>query len=387
MKNSLGNPARGEAFYDRNKELKKIYRVLNANTNVYLAAPRRVGKTSILRKLEAEPKQGYCFIYVITESVDDSNNYFKVLFDEILKSDAIKARQQVSQGLRSAVTTLLNNVESIHEIKLRDVSERDYYESLISLLTHLKAEYEHLIVMVDEFPQTIQNILDRSGQQAAETFLQRNRELRQHNNLLDKVNFILTGSVSLFPMVEKVSELTSINDIRTLQLEPLSDTEARDFLLRLSEDEDIDFQTEQLDYILKRVQWLIPFHLQLIQQEILDVYESDEEQPLNNSMIDKAFDQIVHSRNKPQFEPYFSRLKKIFSNNEYELVLNILTEIASDHIIGDAELANLGVKHHVTGTRNIMEQLEADGYLVNNDAQYLYTSPILKSWCKKHICK
>jgi hypothetical protein len=95
----------------------------------------------------------------------------------------------------------------------------------------------------------------------------------------------------------------------------------------------------------------------------------------------------VHSRNKPQFEPYFSRLKKIFNNNEYDLVLNILTELALDNIIGDAELANLGVKHQVNGTRIIIEQLEADGYLVNNDGRYLYTSPILKSWCKKHICK
>ncbi len=387
MKNSLGNPARGEAFYDRSKELKNIYRVLNANTNVYLAAPRRVGKTSILRKLEAEPKSGYCFIYVITESVEESNNYFKVLFEEILKSDAIKARQQISQSLRSGITTLLSNVKSIHDVELREAGERDYYESLISLLTHLKAEYDHVVIMVDEFPQTIQNILDRSGQQAAETFLQRNRELRQHDNLLDKVNFILTGSVSLFPMVEKVSELTSINDIRTIQLEPLSDTEARDFLLRLSEDENIVYEVEHLDYILKRVQWLIPFHLQLIQQEILDVYESNEEQPVDNSMIDKAFDQIVHSRNKPQFEPYFSRLKKIFSDNEYDLVLNILTELALDNIIGEAELANLGVKHHVTSTRTIMEQLEADGYLVNSNRQYLYTSPILKAWCKKHICR
>ena len=67
MKNSLGNPARGEAFYPRESEVQKIYRVLAKGTSIYLSAPRRVGKTSILKHIEEFPQEGYFFVYVITD--------------------------------------------------------------------------------------------------------------------------------------------------------------------------------------------------------------------------------------------------------------------------------------------------------------------------------
>ncbi|HEX3384687.1 MAG TPA: hypothetical protein VHS53_05850, partial [Mucilaginibacter sp.] len=75
MRNSLGNPARGDAFFERAKEVRKIYRVLSGGTSIYLSAPRRVGKTSILKYLEESPEENYHFIYVITESIDSSNDF------------------------------------------------------------------------------------------------------------------------------------------------------------------------------------------------------------------------------------------------------------------------------------------------------------------------
>ena len=70
MKNSLGNSARGDGFYLRSREIRKIYRAINTNANIYLSAPRRVGKTSILKHLEEFPEEGFYFVYTITESVD-----------------------------------------------------------------------------------------------------------------------------------------------------------------------------------------------------------------------------------------------------------------------------------------------------------------------------
>ena len=91
--------------------------------------------------------------------------------------------------------------------------------------------------MIDEFPQTIQNILDSKGLDEARNFIQLNRELRHQKELEDKVSFIYTGSTSLFPMIEKITSLKAVNDLKIIEVEPLSTEEAKDFLTKLMSNE------------------------------------------------------------------------------------------------------------------------------------------------------
>lgn len=386
MQNSLGNPARGDAFYPREETLKAIYRALKTGASVYLSAPRRVGKTSILKRLEEFPKEDYYFIYVITESVDDKNQFFKVIFEELLASNAIKGSAKLSNAVKEFIATVGNKVKSIKDIELREGNEPDYYTLLVELFSNISKEHGRVIVMIDEFPQTIQNILDKEGKESAQQFIQKNRELRHHQNIQDKVNFIYTGSVSLVPMVEKVTSLTAINDLRTIPVDPLTVEHAKTFLIALLQNDDVTLPEELLVYIINKIRWLIPFHLQLIVQEIVDVFESDNS-VLNTTSVDKAFDQVIHSRNKPQFEPYFSRLSKLFKGNEHVFVMEVLKHVAENDTIEYNILFDLSVKHGIEELKVVMVSLEDDGYLFEQERQYRYTSPILQLWCKKHICK
>ncbi|WP_018343229.1 AAA family ATPase [Cytophaga aurantiaca] len=386
MRNSLGNPARGDAFFQRDKIINKIYRVLDTGTSIYLSAPRRVGKTSILKNLEDFSKDGYCFVYVITESVYDENEFFKVLFEGLLKSDAIKQFSKLSTKFKEAISSIIGRVKSIDVIELREGEEPEYFELLKDLFENITDEHGRVVIMVDEFPQTIQNIFQTLGKSSAENFILKNRELRHHKNVQEKINFIYTGSVSLIPMVEKVTALTSINDLRTVDVEPLNVVDAKLFLNDLLLEYKITISDKVIDYTLNKIGWLIPFHIQLIEQEIIDVHETTGEE-ITNDTIDKAFERVVHSRNKPQFEPYFSRLTKLFKDNEYDFVIEILMIVAENDSIEKAILYDKGIKHGLGEIKQILDVLESDGYLFQVDKAYRYTSPILQQWCKKHICK
>ena len=48
MKNIVGSPARGATFLKRQGEIEKIINRLQNGNNIQIAAPRRIGKTSIL---------------------------------------------------------------------------------------------------------------------------------------------------------------------------------------------------------------------------------------------------------------------------------------------------------------------------------------------------
>ncbi|NOQ33047.1 MAG: ATP-binding protein, partial [Methanosarcinales archaeon] len=57
----VGNPAIGDDFIDREKEIDQIISALEKDS-VLLIAPRRFGKTSIMRRLEKElsSQDGLC---------------------------------------------------------------------------------------------------------------------------------------------------------------------------------------------------------------------------------------------------------------------------------------------------------------------------------------
>lgn len=386
MKNSLGNPARGEAFFKREKEVRKIYKVLETGTSIYLSAPRRVGKTSILKHLEERPAEGYHFIYIITESIDSQNDFFKRIFEELIASDAIKKLTKLSNAIKEALIVLKGQIKNINGIELREGEESDYFNLLLDLFANLNKEHGRVVLMIDEFPQTIQNILDKEGKEIAEIFIQKNRELRHHKNVQSNVSLIYTGSISLFPMVEKVTALTSINDLRTVDVDPLEVNDAKYFLSLLMQNDNIIITDHLLDYVINKIGWLIPFHLQLIQQEIVDVFDSTGND-ISEGSIDRAFEQIVHTRNKPQFEPYFSRLNGIFKGEEYVFAMELLKLIAQLNSVKYDQLYDLSVKYKIKDLKYLMDLLEGDGYLFKKENEYFYTSPILQLWCKKHICQ
>ncbi|TKC62215.1 hypothetical protein FBD94_08310 [Pedobacter hiemivivus] len=386
MKNSLGNPARGEAFYPREKEIRKIYRVLNAGTSIYLSAPRRVGKTSILRYIEEFPEENFHSIYVITEDLESQNDFFKVIFEELIKSEAINRLAKVSAAVKDTIASILGRVKQFYNVELRDGCETDYYEILTELFSSIKKEPGNLVILIDEFPQTIQNILNKEGVRPAEQFIQKNRVLRHHKHVLDKVRFIYTGSLSLYPIIEKVTSLTAVNDLMTVEVEPLPYEQAIDFMSRLLETDGVNIERSLLDYILNKIGWLIPFHLQLIEREIVDIYKSNGN-VVDEKSIDLAFDQVVHIKNKSQFKPYFERLARLFRGNEYEFVSEILQYVAVNDLINLDVLNGKALKYNLDIVDKTMEMLEGDGYLLKSKDEYRYASPMLKLWWQKHICK
>ena len=109
----------------------------------------------------------------------------------------------------------------------------------------------------------------------------------------------------------------------------MTEDEAHILFRRLIEPEIIQIDDETVSFILQKIDWLMPFHVQLLVQEVIDVYESSGN-PIDRAKADKAFQQVFHQRNKIYFEQYYKRLKKRFeSGAEYQFmheVLNRATE-------------------------------------------------------------
>lgn len=387
MKNVVGQTPRGKDFYKRPKLIEKFYRRLESGSNLYMAAPRRVGKTSIMRFLEDQPREGFEFVYVFVEAIDDPEEFFQELFIKLLRSNAISAASKRLEQSKTFGKSILGRIKSItilgQGIELNDGEKITFHEALENLVSKLEPVDKKIVIMIDEFPQVIENISEKQGNEVAEKFLRTNRGLRQSAN--QNIQFIYTGSIGLPVVVKKFSSLAVINDLNIIEVPPLSEKEALDFSQKILKEYSLEIEQEVIPHLLQKVEWLIPHFLQLAIQELIDIYES-KEKTITPKDVDDAISKMVNLRNNIYFESYFTRLESRFSATEYKFALKILGLIAEQNDLDKSEILTLATKSKVPekGAR-VLESLEFDGYITPLDKKYRFTSPILQLWWKKYV--
>jgi AAA+ ATPase superfamily predicted ATPase len=252
MRNVVGNPARGENFFRRDKEVRKILKSIENDNNIQIAAPRRVGKTSILFHLLDAGVKGYKYVYVDTESVDSEEIFYKKLLKEIVKLPGI---EPLAEKFLKAAGSLARKIKSLKVMEVgidwqEGPADVSYYEDLVHLLCGIQLdEGMRLVLLIDEFPQTILNIVKRGGVDMAVAFLQSNRTLRLHPEINQKVRFIYTGSIGLNHTVASIDSTAFINDLNTLEIEPLRPAEARSFLDELLKARGVSMKPSAQDHL------------------------------------------------------------------------------------------------------------------------------------------
>lgn len=85
MKNIIGTVAEGEDFFGRDKEQRQIWSKLQDNANLALLAPRRVGKTSLLKQLKTTASEHACqAVYLDVGDAADERAFVERLSQAVL---------------------------------------------------------------------------------------------------------------------------------------------------------------------------------------------------------------------------------------------------------------------------------------------------------------
>ena len=393
MKLSIGKTATGEDFFLRNDIVAEIYEALNEGNHLLISAPRRVGKTSIIHYIKDNPTEEYYCVYVDTEDVTDSQTFFKVLLKAIFD---IENKSRYQKSIEKAGKTIKGFFDKIDTVDVggffsidfngKDSEDVNYYEKFKDFLEKVDLDNRKILLMVDECPVTIEHIKDEQGEQAARNFLKQNRAIRQNDKYNQKIKFIYTGSIGLLSVVKKLNATADVNDILSYKLRPLTLTESLNLCHTLLKSYQIEADEKVLKYLLQeKIEWLIPFHIQLSIKEIRDLYRL-EAQKVNKAFIDKAFNELILNGDI-YLDHYRGRLSKVFNRDELTLVHEILKKLTENQAINEAELYDLAVKNHLeTSFKNILMTLEYDGYIVENtDKKWRFYSPILKKWWSKNV--
>jgi len=380
MRIMTGQVARKENFWDRKAELEDIWYKINSGSHILLVAPRRVGKTSIMYNIFDNPKDNYIVLYIDTESANSENEFWKKLFFRLMEEEFVNTLENKAKNFFNMLKTIKISELSTKGIKFGDGSEMDYASAFKKLIKKLDTD-KKLIIMMDEFALTIENIIKYEGVKNAQSLLKIHRELRQDSILLNKVTFIYAGSIGLESVASKMDSIGLINDLSSIKILPLKFDDAKEFAKTLATSNSIEIQENEIEYLLQKLEWLIPFYIQLIMNELRKVKAL-----ITPQIIDDAFDAILDNRN--HFDHWHVRLKSL-ADNEYRFSKELLNTISENMTIQSNEAINIASKYSLNDdeAKEIIHSLVYDGYINNNDnaKEYRFNSPILRMWWYKNV--
>jgi hypothetical protein len=386
MKNVVGQVARDDDFFPRDKIIKRLWKQIKNGSSVLISAPRRVGKTSIMRFMQDNSDSGYEIIYIMTESIDNESDYYKRLWDEVLENDLSETGfKKFKTRSQDSIKKIISKISSVKAdgVDLANTTTINYYERFVKLLKEIELYGDKLIIMVDEFPQTIENIRKKYDESSAIKFLQENRELRQHPKISDKVQFMYAGSIGLENIVNNLNANSTTNDLNPFTIEPLTQEESEKFISELEKTEVLKLSKELKEYIIKKIEWLIPYFIQITIKELSDEY-SDSEEELKEDSIDKIFQKMITVNN--YFSHWNTRLNNSYKDEKYKFIVKVLNLISQTPIDINT-ITNIAMGFNLDNEyKDILRALEHDGYIHKDENNfYRFTSPILKMWWNRNV--
>ena len=386
MKNSVGQAVRGDNFWNRKNELAAIWEAIDSGSHILLVAPRRVGKTSIMFNLQDNPKEDYIVIYVDTESADSENEFWQKLFNVLMEEEFIGKLKKYTKKFGIFLEETSIDKIGTKGVEFGDGTVVDYATAFEKLVKELDSG-KKLIIMIDEFAQTVENIIKYENEKNAQSFLRTHRALRQNENLANKVTFVYAGSIGLESVVTKMNASKLINDLNSIKVKPLIFKDALEFTQILSKSVSIELDDNVSTILLEKIEWLIPFYIQLLIQELGQLGREIRQNNIDEAMIDTAIERALSHRHL--FDHWRSKLKEGFKKKGYLFAKEILNTICNEDTMTSLSISNTASKHELDDdyAREIIHSLAYDGYINNNDdvKVYRFNSPILKLWWYKNV--
>jgi len=194
MKNPFkyGEVVTGEHFFNREREKAELIQAITSTMNVFLYAPRRYGKTSLVLEVlrEVEKKRIIC-VYLDLLRAPNKRKFLEIYAREIAKSITTTIDETITFCKRAfsrfvpKITLKADKIPEIEfEISWRRETEEVASEEVIELPQKIaKQKKKRIVVVFDEFPE-IANYNGKEFEGQLRSFIQRHKD----------VCYIFTGS-------------------------------------------------------------------------------------------------------------------------------------------------------------------------------------------------
>lgn len=367
----------------RDDEIKLFWSKLEKQ-GIALFAERRLGKSSIIRKMEADGKDGFIPIYKPIEGVSSPEVLASVLLDRVKELNLID--ESLSKRCETFYNSATEVVEEIKGIKLKKL-EYSWQKQLHYLLSKLTKKHidKKIVIMLDEFSI----FLDKLDKQMAATVIGFLRDITFEEEFKN-VRFVYCGSIGIDLVLNKIKDGghnigDPINHMFKHTLQPFTEENANYFGKCLNLGCNLNLSGKLITQICNRANY-IPYFIDIVFDRI------PKKKRCNKEIIDNIFEGILNdTKGKQSIRHFYDRIKDFYPN--YKMSVHILNFVSlSSQEVSETEIAS-NVLSIIEGMDRIeineeIDRLKNDGYLLcnsnNGNRNYDFKYSLLKLWWKRN---
>jgi uncharacterized protein len=376
--------------YARGEERAELRHLLLNGTSVLMLAPRRVGKTWVMRRLEEDMASASCgAVFCDVEGMSDETEFLKHLCDQIQAQESMATRTTSHVGQRLKQLLSEGGWSTVQEA-IGKINWKSFSEALVrSLNTHANPT----LILIDELSLFVMAQL-RRDQAAALDFLHHLRGLRQRYT---NVRWLFTGSVGLDTIARRATLSGALLGLMPFSIEPFSRPVARSFLDDFSQSgrafRPFELADESFSHLSSELGWLAPYYLEQLGNVIrpTGAIGVSKYPIVTVADVNQAFETLLSPQCRIHFAAWEEHLTKNFERDDQNNLHTILAACANspqgEQFTTIQSTLNINQKIlSAKETRELLAVLVSDGFFDHDGTRYRFRSGLVRRyWLKYHM--
>ena|GEM_PF-1422401 len=409
MLNITGNPVTYKNFLKPILLLIEDLRELLRYCSVIIEAPRRFGKTSVIKEFmrqeesKKKKKGEFNVLFLELEGEETVCDFCFKFYKELLNLYLIRkgvdtVKNFLDEGLKALSSRLKKIKFSEFEIELREKTKNynflEWKEKITPLITDLNSFDFKTLITFDEFPDMLMNFKKKETEElnfknTVDGLMAWLRSLRQSQNDGCKYRFVFCGSINLRKTFEKMGLSKRINDLEQFVIPPIKNDDAGLLIELLAKKYKMEIEPEGITFLVSKITGSSPYYGQLL----IKALREKKEKIFTINRVKEIYKAMLQGGNH-DLNHYHSRLENYMTQTERECSATILKHLCGSDFQEKALYFLLYKKCTYEQFQSILDRLMYEGYIIrdiNDNGNIRFVSNILKDWwtCKvgvKNVC-
>ncbi len=383
MKANPGGQIDPSAVVGRDELINEIWDTLGRQS-IRMTAERRIGKTTIIKKMSEEPRSGWRVKYCDLERIHTANEFAMSVYQEV--DEFLSRFGKAKRGAKDLLSKL-GGIEIGGQLKLPEGSNQHWKEILTATIVDLMSvddpNAERLLFLWDEVPFMLQNIRDGEGEKTAMQVLDVLRSLRQSHK---GFRMLITGSIGLHHVFASLKAAgyanAPVNDMLQIEVPALKPQDACQLAKELIAGEGLECSDLDDSSLLIAISAdYFPYYIHHIARG-LRVSGASAEPDSIEKLVSRC---LVDSNDPWELRHYSDRIPTYYGDRSPQVV-GVLDELAvSKASLSIDQLLNalkqVGNFDDREELMKLFRLLEQDHYLARDDEGcYFFRFPLICRW-------
>ena len=399
MENITGSAVVAGDYLHTRKFLVDELRKLVMHHSVVIEAPRRFGKTSIIKEFvrQEQEKAGesrFMIRFMELEGVENLDQFCLKLYRELISLyDIRRYGEWLKTVLRDSWNAVASRVPSIglpeFELELREATRNldftAWKERLAPLFSGMNKLDKTVVIAFDEFPDMLQNFASGSEPlgfiKAADALTAWLRSIRQEFSEASSCYFVFCGSVNLRKTLEDAGISKRMNDTETLRVPPMAADEAHSLLVSLAQSYGILLESAALEHMVEKTADGPPYYGQILIKAVRDSRINE----ISLERLQAIYDGMLRNGDH-DLQHFDSRLVTYLPTpQELDCSRLILRTLCHDCWLEKELYETFIVESRLeyAAYQRILDRLIYEGYIkrdITNAGKLSFISPMLRDW-------